>query len=237
MTEISESDINRLQNMFSPEELHSDLVPFVTKNAYGMPMIHHRLVINIPYSEALNRIINLQYKQKKLAVQREYESRNWASYVFIHERPYRFDVFCEIKDKITLEKEFWDLVGSIWTDSENICENFDEWHELWSEPLPGREAVMDEKERNLLNAMPDSFQIWRGAGHPLPEAGLSWTRDRQKAIWFARRHHESTRHKDAHLASGIVKKKHVLGYFTGRNEREIVVLPENVINVKVSRIR
>ena len=96
---------------------------------------------------------------------------------------------------------------------------------------------MDEEEQNLLKAMPVSFPIWRGAGHPFPESGLSWTTDRQKAIWFAKRNHQSKPHHGAHLAKGIVQKKNVLAYFVGRGEKEIVILPENVMKVEVKRIR
>jgi hypothetical protein len=52
------------------------------------------------------------------------------------------------------------------------------------EAVRGREHLMDAEERA---ALPDVVTILRGFTHAEGARGLSWTLDRERAEWFARR--------------------------------------------------
>ena len=65
--------------------------------------------------------------------------------------------------------------------------------------------------------------------------GLSWTQDREQAIWFAKRFH-AVHGERGKVIEGICKKADVLAYFAGRDEQEIVVDPEKVMKQKRAAI-
>jgi hypothetical protein len=58
--------------------------------------------------------------------------------------------------------------------------------------------------------------------------GLSWTTDREKAVWFAERFACLEELGRPRLVSGHAVKKDVLAYFTRREEAEIVIDPTKV---------
>ena len=89
---------------------------------------------------------------------------------------------------------------------------------------------MTPKEHAALGPLPNQFPIYRGFLGKRGN-GMSWTLDESKAEWFAHRF-AIGESKQPRLAKGIVAKKHVLAYFEGRNEKEIVVDPANVRSVK-----
>lgn len=222
-----------------PAELHDDLKGHVHKSqAFGGDMLHHPLVIVPILSPISIPAANKTYEAKVKAAREALAKGDWERYVFLHERPYRFGALEEavndgLDDDPTL---YWKIVGRVWTDSENIHEHFDAWHELWSREMPGRELAMNDEERAALAALPDEFPIWRGVTHRDAVPGLSWTTDRSRAEWFARRF-SSMEGKKPILASGRVRKADVLAHFLGRAEDEIVVLPERVQQVTTQTFR
>ncbi len=216
-----------LMEMFGPEDLNADLAPHVT-TASGITMLHHPLVIEAMYSPMRNKWINAYYAQKLASLKRARDEGDWSSFVFVHERPYRVDALVEALDEGLSGEEAWDIIGSVWTDTENVQEMFDHWIRIWTSGIPGRERAMTEEERADFNAMPDTIEVWRGVSHKQAAKGLSWTTDRSKAVWFAGRAKAINGGTGRYLVSGTVSKSDVLAYFTGRGESEIVVLPEKV---------
>ena len=97
------------------------------------------------------------------------------------------DAFDRICFELT-DKEYGKLLVDVWIDSENIWQNLELWGELWNEAT--RRHAMDAKERKALNALPDEITIYRGAGEKYTLNGMSWTLDRDKAIWFAPLSHQ-----------------------------------------------
>jgi hypothetical protein len=164
--------------------------------------------------------LNEQYSYKRKALIVAASQKDWHTYVFLHERPYRLDALIHISETYSLSnKKFWELVGSVWTDSENIYQNVKEWQEVWATGRPNHQAAMTKDERLALAALPDELTIYRGAREDLNEDGLSWTTDRARAEWFAKRFN---REGDAVVLEARVTKHDVLAYFTGRNESEVV---------------
>ena len=77
--------------------------------------------------------------------------------------------------------------------------------------------------------MPEQIEVWRGTSHKRGVAGLSWTLDQEKAVWFA--HRFCSEKRVPFLAKGIVEKDDVLAYFGDRGEREIVSMKVSIVSV------
>lgn len=224
----------KLQDIWGKkEDLHPDLVPHLTTGAVG-PMLHHPLVINVMHHDMQNAVTNQSYLHKKAAVAKAAKEGDWSRYIFMHERPYRFDALVRAASKGLAQdpKQYWDLVGSVWTDSENIHQSLPAWKKLWTAPMPGREECMNEKEHAALAALPETMTVYRGVGHARFKLGLSWTLDKERAEWFANRF-AGANGRRAHVYAGEVAKKDVLAHFLGRNENEVVIDPRCVKNLRL----
>jgi hypothetical protein len=219
------------------EDLHPDLEPYLVQDGpLGVPFLNAPLVKNIMHSPQENAWMNKSYLLKKEQVEKAASDGDWHRYVFWHERAYRLGALLDAVEKGAKvdPKIYWELVGSIWTDSENIREDRRSWQTIWTEPVPKRPFCMSSSERKALKALPDVIQVWRGVGHRTAARGMSWTINKTKAEWFARRY--SSDDRTPHLVSGVVLKTDVLAYFTGRNESEVVAMPSRVKNQKIETI-
>lgn len=227
---------NFIELMNRKEDLHPDLVPHLHDGPVGQ-MLHHPLIINIIHHEMDNARSNAFYLRKREAVEKALAEGDYERYVFLHERPYRLNAFLDAIERGAAEDatQYWDILGGIWTDSENIHEHYEDWEFLWDYDVPGREQVMNEQEREALAALPDKLEVYRGIGHKEYVDGFSWTVDKDKAIWFARRF-AGTGGRQPYLVTGTVSKEDVLAHFLGRGEAEIVALPEHVQDKKVTKL-
>jgi len=224
-----------LQALLSDEPLHADLEPHVCETGSGT-MIHHPLVVDF-YTPAMNARYNLQYLAKRTSCEEAMQERKWSSYIFLHERPYRLEALQRcIKAGVSAE-EYWPLVASVWTESENIHEHLRTWRTLWTSDVPNRlGGVMDEDDAKAYADLPDTIPIWRGVNVKAGQRGMSWTTNKDRAEWFAHRF-AFMRGRTPYLAAGLVAKQDVLAVFLGRNEEEVVVLPEKVQSLAVNRLQ
>lgn len=229
-TDDMPEEFKKVMAQFAPEELHADLVPHRRDDSM-LPMIHHPLVVSIA-APHMNKSINQLYSQKKATVEKAKADGDWSRFLFMHERPYRYDALKEAigSGLASNPKLYWELVGSVWTDSENIHQSLRGWERIWSAPVLHREEVMNEDERVAFATLPAAMTVYRGVGHPRFQKGMSWTLDKARAEWFAKRFAGSGG-RAAHVYSGLVAKPDVLAHFLGRGEDEIVVLPKNVKDI------
>lgn len=207
------------------EELHPDLEPYAGEGVLGWPVLQHPLVYAVPLTS--NAYANWVYAEKRKAVAEALEERRLHLYIYLHERPYRIEAFRAIAHLMG-DAEYWETLGNIWTDSENIWQNLEEWQEALTSERPCRTAIMSPEDQAVLEALPDTIHVYRGARTGFNEDGLSWTLSRDRAQWFALR---GVREDDDEpvVIHGRVQKEDVVGYFSGRNEAEIVVAdPEDV---------
>jgi hypothetical protein len=237
--DVKQSDIDALMDMFGPEDLHPDLVHRIEERGNGHKVLHHPLIIEPMYMPQLHKRINLMYAQKTAALEEAIAARNWPSYVYLHERPYRFDALTTVIYTYLdgeIDAKGWDLIGGVWVDSENIYQNLEDWECLWDgTDLGDRKASMSKDEQKAFKALPPVIDVWRGFAHDEAMLGMSWTTDKERAIWFAKRFAADSTRKPM-LASGRVKKKHVFAHFLGRNESEIVTLGEYVDGVTMEKL-
>ena len=99
---------------------------------------------------------------------------------------------------------------------------------------PDRALVMSDEERAALASLPQRFEIWRGVSNEDAVRSYSWTLNRELARRFADRFADDE--SLPLLAAGWITKADVLAYFLERDEAEIVVLPENVQDIKLYQL-
>jgi hypothetical protein len=221
------------------EELDPELAEWIEDGPLG-PMLKHPLVYDIT-GVHVPGIPNRQLRYKKAVLKEAVERGDWHTVVFLHERPYRasalFRVMQEHGEQMS-DADYWKLVGRVWVDSENIWQNTLEWDALLGSERGGREAIMvpdvfddDDADLAMHRALPETVTVYRGATAGLNEEGLSWTTDRNTAVWFARRFAD---HRDGEpvVLTGTVAKSDVIACFTGRGESEVVVV-EGTVHVEL----
>ncbi len=209
------------------EELHPDLVPWIQNASFGK-MLKHPLVFSMFYHPGMNALTNEQYKHKLKALEEAKKNKKWASYIWIHERPHRLEKFAEIQKELS-DEEYWELLGSIWSDSENLWQYGSLLGFLVNIGRPGREAMMDDREKAFLDKLPDQFVIHRGHQNR-NRLGYSWSLSYWRAKWFAQRYQQ----KSQGIVSALVNKKDVIAVLLGRNEFEVVASPRN-LEIKTNR--
>ncbi len=82
---------------------------------------------------------------------------------------------------------------------------------------------MTDNERKELARLPNVLTLYRGIGHVRGRNGLSWTLDREKAIWFSGRFVEVSRLGKSSLLTARADKSDVHTLLLGRNEEEVVI--------------
>jgi hypothetical protein len=229
-----DASLDDLQDYFAEEELHPALKPYV-QDEESWPTLKHPLVYQVPYSPQLNKQSNKMFETKKEVIRQAREEGRWETVVWMHERPYRLQAFLDVAFEIEDDTRFWELVGGIWTDSENCWQCRSDWYEIFTCGRDDRQAMMDDKEREALSKLPDEITVYRGFtkhdGEVLEDNDVqlhsfSWTLDRKRAVWFAQR---LARDGDtSYVATAVVNKSDVVAHFLGRGEAEIVVIPDDL---------
>lgn len=195
--------------------------------------VNHPLVQEIPLFD-VNRcaLLNLRLRCKQEAVAKAQAAKEWERLIYLHERPYRFDALHNITLAHTLtDEELAPLVASVWVDSENIWQHQQAWLEVWR-TLKCPQLTMDDSERLILDRTKiEHITIYRGVqARNMNRMGMSWTLDRKKAEWFAKRYASA----NPRVLSGSITRDKIFAHFVGRGESEIVVDPQFVTNVKDS---
>lgn len=196
------------------EPLHPDLLPYFEEEGALGPQLRHPLVYQVPFFT--NGTANAYYKQKVKAIEDALAEKNYSKVVYLHERPYRIQAFLDVMESME-DADYWKLLSSIWTDTENSWQNFEMWNALLRSPRPERHNLMDEEELNHLASLPDEVVVYRGCVEGVNENGLSWTLDKTKAEFFANRFS-----KNGIVLEKTINKDKIVAVFLGRNESEVI---------------
>lgn len=223
-----------LKKIFAPEKLNPALAAHLHTTKGGWEMVNHPLVQCILYSPPMNRMLNRQYEAKLKHLATAILEKDWESYIFLHERPYRAGALAHIMHRVS-DSEYWLLVRHVWMDTENLWQ----WGTLKRRILmakrPMRELLMNEAERQMIDSLEEVAPlIFRGYASPGRIHGWSWTFDRKKAEWFALRYSGVTTRPRVAIAE--VYRRDIVAYFEGRREWEVVVDPQNIRVMEVQKV-
>lgn len=224
-----EDQIKKLNEFYGEEELHEDLKEYLNDTDFIGQVLQHPLVYQVPYSPHLNKMANKQYEFKKNKLNQSIEKKDWDSYIFMHERPYRLEAFQAIEDQLS-DQEYWSTLQSVFVDSENINQNYYDWENLFYSERNGKEHFMSEDSKIAFDKLPEELIIYRGFVNEDGEKSFSWSLDLERATWFANRFNSD---EESYVAKATVNKKDIIGYIVDRSEEEIVVLPENLNIIKI----
>lgn len=212
---------NVMELMHKKEPLHPELEACIEKND-AFVSIKHPLVFSVLHVPELNAMMNRSLAHKQEALEKAVADRNWSRAIFLHEKPYRVHAFQQIARMLS-DKEYFELLGDVWTDIENHWQWKDEMKVLVrARPAEARRHMTRTADRKFMESLPDEIVVYRG--HQKKNAqGLSWTLCQHKAWWFARRLGQTPV-----VTQGIVSKADVWAVFLGRGEWEIACHPRAV---------
>lgn len=93
-----------------------------------------------------------------------------------------------------------------------------------------KNALMEEEELEVYDSLPDVITVYRGVTsyNNKKIKVLSWTIDPEVAKWFANRYQQQ-----GQVYTATISKKHILAYFGGRNEAEVIVDPSKLKDIKL----
>ena len=87
------NNIDDLKEILSrKEELLPELQMYLVEYTSLGKCLQHPLVYAVPFFPSMEAMYNEQFKQKKKYLEDCVEKKNWSSYIFMHERPYRFNI-------------------------------------------------------------------------------------------------------------------------------------------------
>lgn len=215
-----------MEIMQRDEPLHEDLVPYLQTNGAGWEILCHPLVhgpFPKPYS-----MTNARYIAKKEAVEKAAAAGDWNQWLWLHEKPHRMACLYELVVRgLVNEQEAAEFFGEVWTNIENVWQYTDEI-----------EHIVHYADLKVLHSdpfyesLPDEVTVYRGH-QGVNEWGMSWTTDRERAIWFAHRFQQD----HAYLSTGRVRKSDILFATNGRNESEIVVESHKLIEPTTKELK
>jgi len=194
-----------------------DLRPHVYETGTGWTVLKHPLVFMVPYHPTMAALANKIYAGKVELLREATDKGDWHQVVFLHERPHRWQALAQVSRKLR-DQEYWPLVGSVWTDTENMGEQ----HKVARRLLLAREPthrylMMREEDRAAFALLPDPVLAWRGC-RTVDDHWMSWTLDAERARWFATRFKQP-----GFLLHAELPREAVLAYFDARGEQEVVV--------------
>lgn len=130
------------------------------------------------------------------------------------------------------DRDFYECFRHVWIHSEGASINKSLWLTMMESSRPGKDKwLMTKEEISLLKSFPDKVQVYRGCSTNKVN-GLSWTIDRDKAIWFGNRFNFGLGRppfgKECCLVSGHIAHEDIYAVFIDRGESEVVCDPKKV---------
>lgn len=169
--------------------------------ADGLPMYKHWLYTGLPLPRRdalppkMDDAISMDsvIERKVEAWNRYIDSGDIATAVTVLvERPFRLYKFLDWVNTAgdTIDPAtFVETVRDLWIDSEFPHVNYHVWRGLWRKVFDSahHHDIYTISELNQREMLDEPFTIYRGVAVNEDPPGLSWTTDRDRAEWFARR--------------------------------------------------
>jgi hypothetical protein len=198
------------------EELHPELAWDLVETDFGL-MLDHPLVGGKMVDPHRAAQLNQLFREKVRGLDQAWDERDWHTWIWLHRRPYRLNAFDDLESELS-NQEYWSLPAIVWIDAESVWCNQSLWRQLWNADRPDKQNAMEVKERKAFVDLPDEITVYRGAQEGCNIDGMSWTLDRDVAVWFATNRHHSPRV----LLTARAKKSHAHALLLSRKESELV---------------
>jgi hypothetical protein len=150
------------------------------------------------------------------------------------DKPERWTGLSDI-EHILPDPIFYQTFVDVWTNSEANHLNLALIDELIDRRGVCARSLMPHlsaRDRKLFDGLKDDPVVYRGASVERPYIDYSWTRDREQAIWSAKRCSRAT----PALISGTVDPRAVLFAYAGRGESEVAIRTADVADKVVQAI-
>ena len=203
-------------------ELDVELLVCMVQDGPLGKRISHPLVNEIFYIPEMNSQYNKILAYKKKALDEAWDKQDWASYVNIHEKPWRAEKLYKIMGLVPA-KEWWELVAEVWMGSENIWQNKKLWQKMLTFSSGDRNDMMNAAERKVFASLcaKETVTLYRGYSVGKGDKwGFSWTTDKAKALWFAQRFSKKPK-----VETQEVFTNNIIAYLNGRGEKEVIWIP------------
>lgn len=177
--------------------------------------------------------VNKQIEQQE----KYWEEKNYSHYLMLIERRFYSYVVYELLELLREDtadvNTIWDLFHHIWLDSEYLNGNIDRDILMTLFELNPKIEEQQDKLRDVYKS--ETIEIYRGEASksvPFDEGALSWTLDKERALFFANRFNSSKKL----LLKAKVDICDVLAYFTERDESEVIVESCSLSDVTVEEL-
>ena len=181
------------------------------------------------------RLMDITKSDKDLRAWQEYmkglidnAKSPYHSYMMIN-KPYAL-AFLNLAENHLSQKDFSEILSDAWIRSENpnMDKNFVKRNLIDMFKKADKSILMDGEEKEKFDSFDDTITIYRGVTSYNAKniKALSWTTDYQTAEWFAHRFGE-----DGIVYQAQIGKEHILAFFSGRNESEVIVEPKYLTNI------
>ncbi len=156
-----------------------------------------------------------------------FETKDYYHILMLTQKPYLPAMF-KYTEEFLGEKDFASSLRYLWTSTEfpNNDKNvsLSEFKQYFRQA--NQELLMDEDYEEF-KQLPDKITVYRGVHLQGTAQALSWTTDKSKAEWFAKRFGNGGKVYEA-----TINKKDVFAYFPSTGESEIVLNDNKLENVK-----
>ena len=238
-----------MSDFFTKEELK-----YYIKDFDGMKFIKHPLMNEMVFGE-LDQVIPESFKKailpkgldaktfadayvqkinfKQGQLDEAISQQNWDKVFMLIEKPFRLNWLEENIDLIKDDKQYYNFLKDAYMMTEFPMNGFSNYRDLLDlfYARENSKLMLDKDELELLNSLPNEVKIWRGVkvDDVLDDdnIGLSFTLNKDKAIWFAERFSQAGV-SQAILIEAVVKRDDILSIFLNRDEEEVIVNPEDI---------
>ena len=157
------------------------------------------------------------------------QARNAYHVYMMLNKPYALS-FLSLAEPHLSQKDFSEILADAWIRSENpnMDKNFVKKNLVDMFKKADKSILMDGEEKEQFDSFEDTVTIYRSVTSYNAKniKALSWTTDYQTAEWFAHRFGE-----DGTVYQAQIGKEHILAFFNGRNESEVIVDPKHLTNI------
>ena len=119
------------------------------------------------------------------------------------------------------EKDYAEYLADAWVSEENpnMDSNVSRKEAIKMFKSCKKQYLMTESDYDYFKHLPYEVELYRGVSRGRIKLGLSWTDDKEKAIWFMNRWKSSFNC----LLKVKAQKKDIIAYFDTRNEKECLL--------------